>query len=149
VTKGKLWSVEEVRMLCDLVNAGFGLDEICLALSKTRDSVKSKMGDLGLHLVKVVSGVDGGAGGVSLPLELADDLPSIEAKLRVVDAASRALEQPGLATSEVLRLRALMNGALEYTKAFALFAGYKKLEVEVAALRRELEEKKKRDASKA
>jgi hypothetical protein len=142
--KGKSWSVAEVRMLRDLVVAELGLDEVCDSLDRSRDSVKSKMNELGLRFSKVASG-GGEAGG----LELADDLPSLMDKLRVHDAAARALEQPGLPVSEVLRLRTIMRAAFDYGKMYADFVNYRGLELQVAELRRELAGQKKVGDSKA
>jgi hypothetical protein len=57
------------------------------------------------------------------------------------------LEVSGLSKSEVMRLRCIMRGALDYTRMFALYADYKNLESEVVELRRELEEQRKSSKS--
>jgi hypothetical protein len=141
---GKVWSVDEEATLRGLVGEGLSTDEISEAMDKSRGSIKAKVFDLKLHVARRSSSVCEG-GVVAAPFELFDDLPSIKEKMQVHDAAMRALEVPGLSKSEVLRLRTIMQGAEAYGRMFASFVNYKKLEVEVAALRRELEEQKRRN----
>lgn len=65
-------------------------------------------------------------------------LPSIEEKLRVLDAALRALEKPGLSRTEISRLRTIILGVKEYQKAFAEFVNYQAHEAQIVELRKHL-----------
>ena len=145
MTKGKIWSAEEEQQLRSLVGAGLGLSEISEEMDKSRGSVKAKMFDLGLHVAqKPPIGSAEGAG----VLEVADDLPSIQEKLLVHDAASRALQRGDLSRTDILRLRTIMQGAMDYNKMYALFVNYRNLEREVMSLRRELEAKNRSEDAK-
>jgi len=73
-----------------------------------------------------------------LRINSTDPLPSVEEKLRVLNAALVALEQPGLSKSEVSRLKTIMQGVKEYQKLFADYVRYRDLETEVLELRRQL-----------
>jgi hypothetical protein len=75
---------------------------------------------------------------VDLKINTTDPLPSVEAKLRVLNAALVALEQPGLSKSEVSRLKTIMQGVKEYQMLFAEYVRYRDLESEVLELRRQL-----------
>jgi hypothetical protein len=136
LTKGKSWSVEDERRLRALVAENKSINEILETMGKSRNSIKSKISVLGLKTQKnpVMPST-----GVSLPLELQDELPSIEEKLKVHDAAERALMQPGLSRTEISRLNSIMDGARAYEKMFANFVNYRRIETEVLQLRRELE----------
>jgi hypothetical protein len=48
--RGKPWSIDEERLLRQLVEEGKGTDEISQAMGKTRVSVKAKLYNLGLFL---------------------------------------------------------------------------------------------------
>jgi hypothetical protein len=48
--RGKPWSIDEERLLRQLVEEGKGTEEICQAMGKTRVSVKAKLFNLGLFL---------------------------------------------------------------------------------------------------
>ena len=75
---------------------------------------------------------------VDLEINTADPLPSVEEKLRVLNAALVALERPGLSKSEVSRLKTIMQGVKEYQRLFADYVRYRDLEIEVVELRRQL-----------
>lgn len=136
MTKGKSWSVDDERRLRALVAENKSVNEISEIMGKSRNSIKSKIRVLGLKTQRNPGML---SSGVSLPLELQDELPSIEEKLRVHDAAERALMQPGLSCTEISRLNSIMDGARAYEKMFANFVNYRRIEVEVLELRRELE----------
>jgi hypothetical protein len=65
-------------------------------------------------------------------------LPSIEEKLRVLDAALAALQQPGLSNAEVSRLNKIILGVKVYQPLFAQYVNYSALENEVMELKRQL-----------
>jgi hypothetical protein len=71
-----------------------------------------------------------------------EPLPSIEEKLRTLDAASRALEQPGLRPTEISRLRNIIESVKVYEQLFAKYVNYCALEAEVVELRRQLASEK-------
>jgi hypothetical protein len=52
-------------------------------------------------------------------------LPSIEEKLRVLDAALVALEKPGLSMAEISRLNKIILGVKVYQEAFVHFVNYR------------------------
>jgi hypothetical protein len=72
-------------------------------------------------------------------------LPSIEERLRVLNAALVALEKPGLSMAETSRLNKLIQGTKIYQEQFALFVNYRALENKVLELERQLASKKKED----
>jgi hypothetical protein len=67
-----------------------------------------------------------------------DPLPSVEQKLRVLDAALVALEKPGLSTAEASRLNKIIQGVKIYQRLFADYVNYRDLETELIAIRRQL-----------
>ena len=71
-----------------------------------------------------------------------EPLPSIEEKLHTLDAASRALEQPGLRPTEISRLRNIIESVKVYEQLFAKYVNYCALEAEVVELRRQLASEK-------
>jgi hypothetical protein len=141
LTKGKIWHVDEERVLRDLVNAGLSINEICDSMGKTRASIKSKLHDLGLSIKKLSS--EEVASDISAFLEANEELPSIKETLQFQYAVRRALEQPGLPKSEIMRLQALMRSAKDYVKLYAEFVNYKTLEVKLEELSREMKKQVK------
>jgi transcription termination factor NusB len=67
-----------------------------------------------------------------------EPLPSVEDKLRVLDAALVALEQPGLSIAETTRLNKIILGVKVYQQLFTDFVKYSELEAEVVEVRRHL-----------
>lgn len=70
-------------------------------------------------------------------LKLPERLPSVEEKLKVLNAALVELEQPGLSQAEVSRLRCIIQGVNVYQKLYADFVNYRGLESEILELRRQ------------
>jgi transcription termination factor NusB len=64
-------------------------------------------------------------------------LPSVEEKLRVLDAALVALERPGLRAAEISRLHNIIQGVKVYQQLFADFVNYRAIESEVLELRKQ------------
>jgi hypothetical protein len=149
VTRGKSWSVDEERQLRNLVAEGKGLGDISGVLGKTRVSVKAKLFNLGLGSVKDATGVQKVVVASSSKLKLPERLPSVEEKLKVLDAALVALEQPGLSHADVLRLRSIIQGVKTYQELFANFVNYRGLEAEVLELRKQLASENAKAAKEA
>jgi hypothetical protein len=145
--RGKPWSIDEERHLRQLVEEGKGFSDISQVMGKSRVSVKNKLYNLGLSLkdnahsqfpaaVSSVSSLSSKApiinpapavdavsvNEVALELKATEPLPSVEEKLRVLDAALVALE---------------------YQQLFADFVNYRALESEVLELRKQLAAEKK------
>lgn len=163
--RGKPWSVEEERQLREFLANRVSVDEIAQAMGKTRLSVRGKINNLGLTVVvaatrqcnaattitttspivepdpchTVVSGGDSNNGDLfAAQLKRGGPLPSIEEKLRVLDAALVALEKPGLRMAEVARLNKIIQGVKVYQELFAHFVNYQALENEVVELKKQL-----------
>jgi hypothetical protein len=75
---------------------------------------------------------------VDLKINTVDPLPSIEEKIRHLNAALDALEQPGLSSTEISRLTKIIQGVNLYEKLYAHFLNYKKVEEELLEIRRQL-----------
>ena len=137
--RGKAWSIDEERLLRQLVQEGRGTLEISQIMGKTRVSVKAKLSNLCLSVVVATGqkcGVATAAATASSPtpdvesppasvaesapiatafvgdvavLKSNEPLPSIEEKLQALAAALRALERPGLGPTEISRLRNIIE----------------------------------------
>ena len=161
--RGKPWLIDEERNLRQLVEKGKGFTEISQVLGKSRSSVKNKIYNLGLSLidntqsefpvaVSSLSSLSSKAQTANSPpsadavcidevafeLKTTGPLPSVEEKLRVLDAALVALERPGLCGAEISRLHNIIQGVKVYQQLFADFVNYRALESEVLELRRQL-----------
>jgi hypothetical protein len=166
--RGKQWSIDEERRLRQLVEEGKGFTEISQVMVKSRVSVKNKLYNLGLFLkdntqsqIPVVASSSPSLSSrppIANPTPPADavcidkaafevkttgPLPSVEEKLRVLDAALVGLERPGLRATEISRLHNIIMGVKVYQKLFADFVNYRALEAEVLELRRQLAAEKK------
>jgi hypothetical protein len=133
-------------------------------MGKTRVAVKAKLSNLGLSVVvaapvsqhlaaataatatspQIASEPTRGSaeaselGASKVDLELPEQLSSIEEKLKVLDAASKALQQPGLSRGEVLRLHKLVESVRVYNDLFAKFVNYRGIESELLEVRKQL-----------
>ena len=170
--RGKAWSIDEERLLRRLVQEGKGTQEISQIMGKSRVSVKAKLSNLCLSVVVATAlkgAVATATATASSPkptvespsvpvaesamvatvvvgdvavLKSNEPLPSIEEKLHTLDAASRALEQPGLRPTEISRLRNIIESVKVYEQLFAKYVNYCALEAEVVELRRQLASEK-------
>ena len=161
--RGKPWSIDEERHLRVLVEEGKGFSDIAQAMGKSRVSVKNKLYNLGLFLkdntqpqipvavssspslssktpiANPTSPADAlSATEAALELKTTGPLPSVEEKLRVLDAALVALERPNLRAVEISRLHNIIQGVKVYQQLFADFVNYRALETEVLELRKQL-----------
>ena len=73
-----------------------------------------------------------------LEVDASKPLPSVEEKLRVLEAALVAFEQPGLRATEISRLHNIIMGVKVYQELFAQYVKYRALEAEVVELRKAL-----------
>jgi hypothetical protein len=161
--RGKPWSIEEERHLRQLIKEGKGFSEVAQIMGKSRVSIKNKLYNLGLTLkdntqpqmALVVSSSPSPSTKLSiaapslpadvstitessLELKSTGPLPSVEQKLRVLDAALVALERPNLAAVEISRLHEIIQGVKVYQPLFADYVNYRSLESEVLELRKQL-----------
>jgi len=166
--RGKPWSIDEERHLRQLVEIGKGFSDISQVIGKSRVSIKNKLYNMDLSLKDntqsqipvtvsspsslsskapsadpVPSAAPVSVNEVTLELKATGPLPSVEEKLRVLDAALVALEQPGLHATEISRLHNIIQGVKVYQQLFADFVNYQALESEVLELRRQLASEKK------
>ena len=132
-------------------------------MGKSRVSVKNKVYNLGLSLkdnaqpsisyaVASLSSLSSkvptadlshaiesaGVNEAALEVRAEKPLPSVEEKLRVLDAALVAFEPPGLRATEISRLHNIIVGVKVYQELFAQYVKYRALEAEVVELRRAL-----------
>jgi len=140
MTKGKPWDIEEERQLRVLFEEGKNVDQIAKVMVKTRDAVLNKIYDLGLKREE-----ENKAHGrrLSSSFQLPKELPSVEEALKKLAAALKELEQPGLAQSEVLRLRSIISGVKVYKEVFADYFDYCELEQRLMELERKYAESAK------
>jgi hypothetical protein len=133
--KGKPWTIEEEKQLREMVQARKPVTAMARFFGKSPESIKKKMGRLGLKVVvRQIS-----------QTTTTDDLPSIEEALKTLNEALTSLKIPGLDQSETLRLRSIIQGVKIYKELFADYVNYRALEEKVEELIRELE----RDGEKA
>ena len=78
----------------------------------------------------------------AVQLKKGGPLPSIEEKLRVLDAALVALEQPGISRAEVARYSKIIDGVKVYNDLFAKFVNYRGLEMKVLELEKQFASEK-------
>ncbi len=162
--RGKQWSVEEERQLRELVKEGKSLEEISQNMGKSVLSVKGKLHNLGLNKLRVgrsfwgtgatttvatttsseaSASVNGAVfGGIALKLK--QKLSTLEENAKRLDAANALLTDPNvnLSRTDVQRLHAAVLGTKTYHEVYVKYVQYRKLEEEVAELKRKLAEEK-------
>ncbi len=172
--RGKPWSIEEERLLRQLVEERKGIDTISQVMGKTRTSIKGKLNNLGLNLKVVATGLQNAVATttttslgpivdsaevldpasvanpdlveeVEADLKIKRPLPSIEEKLRELDDASKALHHKGLSPTEIKRLGKIIDAARVYNQLFEKYVHYRDLENELVELRRQLASEKTRN----
>lgn len=172
--RGKAWSIDEERLLRQLVQEGKGTLEISQLMGKSRVSVKAKLSNLCLSVV-VATGqkcaVATASAAASSPapavestpvmvvepapvvtmfdgdvtvLKSNEPLPSVEEKLQALAAALRALERPGLRPTEISRLRNIIEGVKVYEQLFARYVNYCAIEDELVEVKKQLASEKNR-----
>ena len=93
-------------------------------MDKSADAVKQKLRRLGLKVVTL----ENTEGSTTSELILPEDLPSIEMTLLKLAAAMKALEDPKLTKTDIMRLRTLIQTSTIYQKRFAEYVGYRQIE---------------------
>jgi len=141
VPKGKPWSVEQTRQLVELRTNGKTVAEISNLMGKSVDAIKQKLRRLGLKVVTIKN--DEGATTSSGELILPEDLPSIEMTLLKLAAAMKALEDPKLTKTDVMRLRTLIQTSTIYQKRLAEYMDYRGIERKLIQLDEQFERLKK------
>ena len=143
ITKGKPWPTEDERKLKDQAKAGVNFEVLVASFGNryTRNAVYQKMIDLGLKEEEaIMRGTSSSS--IKAKLTLPKELPSVEEKLKTLNAALEALETPGLDRTEIMRLRIIILGVKVYKELFVDYVKYRELEAEVFELRRKLESDK-------
>ncbi len=134
MTKGKPWTVEEEKMLEQMLRENRSVRAIAKALGKTRDCVRIKIARLGLDVVQAKSERT-----TTTSLKLPSELPSLEEALKTLSAAMKALETVGLAQAEVLRLRSIIQAVKIYNELFPKYVDIRGFEAEVMELRKKFD----------
>ena len=129
--KGKPWPVAQDRKLIELRENGKTIAEIAELMNKSPDAIKQKLRRLGLKVVTIEN--NEGTTTTSSELILPEDLPSIEEAILKLAAAMKALENPKLTKTDVMRLRTLIQTSTIYQKRLTEYVGYKKIERKLVA----------------
>jgi hypothetical protein len=138
--KGKLWTVEEEKLLRSLIAEGSSVEEAAEMLRKSYASVAAKMKRLSIGVKQDDNNRDSAQSQLlSSKLEPPLDLPSVEDQLRVLAAAVDALKVPGLCKDEVLRLRSIIGGVRVYKELFVDYVNYRGIEEKVDNVIKELQ----------
>jgi hypothetical protein len=138
--KGKPWSAEEEKNLRSLFEAKKPIGVMTQTLGKSKGAIYAKLDELGLKVEATPRNVVSTTSCLKLPREL----PSVEESLKVLTAALKALEQPGLEQSEVLRLRSIIQGVKIYKDLFADYVDYRGIEAQFLELRQKYDALAKR-----
>ena len=148
LAKGKPWSHVQVKQLQELRENGKTVAEIAHLMNKSPDAVKQKLRRLGLKVVTIKNSE--GTTTSNSELILPEDLPSVEEALLKLAAAMKALENPKLTKTDVMRLRTLIQTSTIYQKKLAEYIDYRRIERKLVEtdelferLKKEREEKKK------
>lgn len=134
--KGKPWTIEEEKQLRQMLKVNKSIGVIAGALGKSVDSVRKKIARLELVVVVQPKSKRTTTSNLVLP----EDLPTVKEQLRVLSAALKELETPGLDQSEVLRLRSIIQGVKIYQELFVDYVDYRGIEAELMELRQKYEE---------
>ncbi len=114
----------QVKQLRELRENGKTVAEIALLMDKSADAVKQKLRRLGLKVVTLENTEESTTSELILP----EDLPSIEMTLLKLAAAMKAIEDPKLTKTDIMRLRTLIQTSTIYQKRFAEYVGYRQIE---------------------
>lgn len=161
--RGTQWSVEEEGQLRQLLVEGKSLDDISNIMGKSVLSVRAKLFNSGLNKLRVGQNFGGTAAATTtttddaqastvsfggFALKLKEQLSTIEENVRRLDAANALLTDPNvdLGRTDVQRLRTAILGIKTYHELYVKYVDIRRLEDEVAELRRQLaSEKDKKD----
>lgn len=122
--KGKPWTVEEERLLREMVQQKKAIAVMASTLGKSVESVRTKIKRLGLRVVvaRQIQGATTSSSGGS------GELPTIEEALRSLNEALVGLKTAGLEQSETLRLRSIIQGIKTYKELLADYLDFRGLE---------------------
>ena len=126
--KGKPWKDEQEKQLQEMLQAGKSIKVIAKFFGKTQNAIRQKMIKLGLEEKKSNCTL------FSSTLRLPEEIPSVETVLKTALAALKALEKPGLAKVEVMRLRAIIQSAATCQVKIAEFIDYARIEAKLIEL---------------
>lgn len=149
MTKGKPWPTNDEKRLRELFESGsrdFGVLSAVFKGEYSENAVYQKLLDLGL-ISKEEEAKKKRSSSSTAKLKLPVELPSIEETLKTLAAALKALENPELEKTDVLRLRGIISGAKTYQDLFAEYVDYRGLEAELLELREKYEELSKKSQS--
>ena len=150
--KGKPWTPSEEERLRELWKVNRSARAIARIMGKSRECVGMKIARLGLE---VVTGENSGVTTTSRldALPLPDELPSVEEQLKVLVAALDALRSSKVEKTDVLRLRAIIQGVRIYQELIADYLDYRGIEAKLfdleAKYERLLEDKTKNSPSRS
>jgi len=122
------WKKDDVEKLQRLVNEKQSWQVIATELKRSVDAVKMKAKRLGLNVV-----VEEGRGSTTTN-DLPDELPSVEEILKVLARVLRAFDEPGLETSEIQRLQAMVSTIRTYEGMLANYMRYREIEKRLVGL---------------
>jgi hypothetical protein len=126
--KGKPWTEEQEKQLRELLESGKPIEVIAKVFGKTQNAIRQKMIKLDLEEKKSNCQL------FSSTLKLPETIPSVESVLKTALAALKALEKPGLAKVEVMRLRAIIQSAALCQGKIAEFINYARIEAKLIDL---------------
>ncbi len=150
--KGKPWTFPEEERLRDLWKTNRSARAIARIMGKSRECVAMKIARLGLE---VVTGENSSVTTTSRlgSLQLPAELPSVEEQLKVLVAALDALRSQDVDKTDVLRLRAIIQGVRVYQELLADYVDYRGIETKVIDLEakyaRMLEDKTKKNPARS
>lgn len=142
MTKGKPWPPEKEKELRELVAVGAHVDVIAAKLGKSRGAILKKAERLGLEVVVTKNFSQT----TTSELDLGGELPSVEDVLKLLNAALKELQKPGLDKTEVSRLRSIIVGCKMYKELLADYIDYRAIETKLIELEAKYEQLRKEKA---
>ena len=125
--KGKPWSIDQTRQLMELRHNGKTVPEIADLMGKSVDSIKQKLRRLGLKVVTIKNS-EGTTSSTDEELIMPKEMPTIEEALLKLATAMKALENPKLTKTDVMRLKTLIHTCKIYQKLLAEYMDYRRIE---------------------
>lgn len=123
-----IWKKDDLEKLSKLVKEKQSWQVIATELKRSVEAVRMKAKRLGLSVV-----VERGRGPTTTN-DLPEELPSVEEALKVLARVLKVLDQPGLGTSEVQRLQAMVSTIRTYESMLASYMRYREIEKRLVEL---------------
>lgn len=123
-----IWKKDDLEKLSKLVKEKQSWQVIATELKRSVEAVRMKAKRLGLSVV-----VERGRGPTTTN-DLPEELPSVEEALKVLARVLKVLDQPGLETSEVQRLQAMVSTIRTYESMLASYMRYREIEKRLVEL---------------